>query len=647
MCGISGIFSLNGKAIDNLENRINLMNKVLHHRGPDQSGIYISERKIFGLANNRLSIVSPKEKINLPFSKNKNDFLSFNGEIYNYLDLKKELKEKKINFVTLTDTEVIYEFIRNFKLEDLKKVNGMWAFAYYNEKKHELVLSRDLLGERHLFYTINKDELIFSSEVKPIIEASRETFDLDFNSMLSSWKFNSSFPGKTLMKNIHRLKPGTNLKVLNNKIETKQFQKLHPEKWFDFFNANPTYEMVSKKFEEILSKEIELRLPKDVGYYSSLSGGIDSAVLAYFIKKILNKRYYPVFHVSSKSQMLPNNSFFKNNEETELIASKHLADKLGLDLRITDFKNVLLAKEIKAIASNGFDGCIDEGVAGFSSLAQFVKENNAKSMIVSEGPDELLGGYDSDIEANKIDNIIGPNKPLSFLQNFSSTSLGKKLLINLLRLKKNKEFEFNYQPFKTRVNHSVCPNEFLEKITENFDFKKLDDYGTIDPMYNDILPYMDLSQMRALNYASKTLPDMYNLRLDKAFMRHSIEIRLPFQAVSLVEFFIAMPKNFRFKSGLGKSFLRKYVNNNIDKKISKRKKYGLGGLGHNYLWTDKLVYNSLKIDDTIMSSNFFEKYPFSKNIKQLLLDKKVHKGNKWAAYALIKTFENNKKINQH
>ena len=654
MCGISGIFSLSGRAIDNLENRISLMNKLLHHRGPDASGIYISEKKNLGLGNNRLSIVSPNEKINLPFSKNKNDFLSFNGEIYNYLDLKINLEGKKINFHTKTDTEVIYEFIRNFKLEDLKKVNGMWAFAYYNEKKHELVLSRDLLGERHLYYTIQKDELIFSSEVNPIIQASRETFNLDFNSIMSSWKFNTSMPGKTLMNNIHRLKPGTNLKILNNKIEIKQFQKLHPEKWFDFFNADPTYGMVAKKFEEIITKEIDLRLPKDVKYFSSLSGGIDSTLLVYFIKKILNKRCYPVFGISSDTQTIEKSlsnkispytffNSFKEDEEAELTASKYIANKLDLDLRVTDFKNIKLSKEMADIAADCFDGCIDAGVASFGSLGQFVRDNDAKSMIVSEGPDELLGGYHCDIEANVIDKAIGPNKPLSFLQNFSSTSFGKKLLIKLLQLKKNKEFEFKYQPFTTRVNHSVCPNEFIKTITENFDFEEFNQYGTIEPMYDDILPFMDLSQKRALNYASKTLPDMYNLRLDKAFMRHSVEVRLPYQAINLVEFFIAMPNKYRFKGRQGKSFLREYVGKNIDKKISKRKKYGLGP----YLWSDRLVYNSLNIDDIIMSSNFFEKYPFSKNIKKILLDKNTHQGNKWAAYALIKTFENNKKINQH
>ena len=157
MCGISGILSLNGQPIENLQNKIKLMTKLLHHRGPDQEGFFISQNKNFGLSNNRLSIVSPKEFIDLPFSKNKNEFLSFNGEIYNYKSLRENLKNKGINFITSTDTEVLYEFLINYKFENFEKINGMWSFAFYNENKNELLLSRDLLGERHLFYTIDSN----------------------------------------------------------------------------------------------------------------------------------------------------------------------------------------------------------------------------------------------------------------------------------------------------------------------------------------------------------------------------------------------------------------------------------------------------------------------------------------------------------
>ena len=633
MCGISGIFSLNGKAIKNVENRIHLMNKTLHHRGPDQNGVYISEKKNFALGNNRLSIVSPNEKINLPFSKNQNEFLSFNGEIYNFLEIKNQLKKKNVNFITSTDTEVIYEFIKNLKIENLEKVNGMWAFAYYNEKKHELILSRDLMGERHLFYTINNNELIFCSEVQPILAASIDSIEMDFESMIASWKFNSSLPGKTLMKNIFRIKSGTNMSILNNKIEVNQFQKLHPEKWFDFFNSSPSIERVNEKFIEIFSKEIDLRIPRDIKYYITLSGGIDSSTIAYFLKKILKENVNSIYLISDVQKKLQ-----KELQDVGFFSSQQLADKLALNHTTHDVTNDEMEKEIKFIVGNCFDGCIDQGTAKFGRLAAFAKKNSAKVMMMADGPDELLGGYDADVDANRIDKTLGPNTSLGFLKNLSRTDIGKNFLINFLNLKKNKEFEFRYEPFYTRVNHMVCPNTFLSSITDNFNFKEIEDYGTIDPIYNNIIPHMDFSQIRALNYASKTLPEMFNLRADKAFMRHSVEARFPFQSISLVEFFIAMKSNYRFKNNLGKFFLRNFVEKKVDKNIAKSPKRGMGSS----LWDVSKNNKLLNAKEEILSTNFFDNYPFNKNIKKILLNSNVHPGNIWAATTLIKTFENYK-----
>ena len=165
-----------------------------------------------------------------------------------------------------------------------------------------------------------------------------------------------------------------------------------------------------------------------------------------------------------------------------------------------------------------------------------------------------MGGYLADVDANKIDKVMGPGKPLAFLKHLSKTNIGKKLIISLLNLKRNKEFEFCHEPFYTRVNHLVSPNIFLDTIIQNYDSKKLYDYGLVDPIYNEIITDMDYTQIRALNYASKTLPDMFNLRLDKAFMQYSVEVRLPYQSVKLAEFFIAMPSKFRFNNGYGKHF---------------------------------------------------------------------------------------------
>jgi asparagine synthase (glutamine-hydrolysing) len=636
MCGISGIISLDGSPIKSLQKRLELMTQSLHHRGPDQSGIYYSQKKNFGLSNNRLSIVAPKEDVALPFTKDKKNYLSFNGEIYNYEEIRDFLKKNYITFHTGTDTEVLYEFLNKFKNENLDKLNGMWSFAYYNEEKHELLLSRDLLGERHLFYIIEENELIFCSEPKPIIMASLKKHELDFESIITSWKFNSCAPGKTLVKNLNRLKPGNNLIFKDKNIHFKKFQKLRLDKWLDFFDKKPSVSKIDEEFEKLLHYEVNLRLPKEVVFSTPLSGGIDSAILVNVIKKTI-KNLKTFYAISNKGQEQLKDK--DRNEMTEVSFSKYLSKKLKTAHETVKINNDFSVNELKDASKNCFDGCVDFGVVNYSMVSKYVHNKSGKVIMFAEGPDELLGGYHADIDANNIDNIFFKRKYLLF---FLKSKLVKKLVIKLLKLKKNIEFEFNYDPFYTRVNHLVCPNQFLDTIVKKLDLNKFYDYGVIDQDYKDISIKLDNSQKRALIYATKTLPDMFNLRTDKGFMKYSVEARLPFQAISLVEFFIAMPSKYRFKKDLGKYFLRKYADKNIDKFVSKAPKHGMGTA----LWEEEENKKILNMKETIRQTNFFGFFPFKKNVKEVLLNKDTHPANLWTSYALINTFNELNKINE-
>ena len=627
MCGISGIYSLSKKPIKNLKPRLKLMTGLLHHRGPDQKGIYTSKNDTFGLSNNRLSIVSPDEKIILPFTKDKKNYLSFNGEIYNYLEIKKKLKKRNIKFSGKTDTEVLYEFLKKYGSNNFKKLNGMWSFAYYNSLNHELILSRDLMGERHLFYTVQKDELIFSSEVNPILAVMDKTkINLDFNSIISSWKYNSCKPGKTLINKIKRLTAGSNLKIRNKKVTKLEHSKFEIKKWSKFFQKKPSENQVFKKFEKLFSTEVKLRIPKEVSFFSTLSGGIDSTVLAMFLSK--EKKFNAVFGVSKDEEK-------KIGKFSELDLSKLVAKNLKIKHHLVYLNKSNAVKNLKFFSFNSFDGCIDSGNSNFSGLAEYIKNKKSKVAFVADGPDELLGGYNVDIEANRMDEYL-KNK---YLKRLSSKE--KQKIIRKFNIKKNKEFEFSFKPFHSRVNHAVCPNSFLQKIIKDFNFNSIRSYGSLNCKYKNLEKKLDFSQLRALIYATTTLPDMFNLRIDKAFMKNTVEARLPFQAVKVVEFFLAMPKSYRFdKAGLdGKYFLRRYIQKRgpkkFSQKIANRPKYGMG----NYLWLNKDVYKKIKFDKSIKETNIFKKFPFKKNTKNILLNKDTHSGNKWAAYNFIKMNE--------
>ena len=325
---------------------------------------------------------------------------------------------------------------------------------------------------------------------------------------------------------------------------------------------------------------------------------------------------------------------------TEIELSEHLSKKLKTEHDITNLSTDWSVTKINNFAKNCFDGCVDFGVINYSLISKFIKEKkNSKVIIFAEGPDELLGGYAVDVEAYKIDNIFLKRKYLFF---FLKHKLLKKLVIKFLKLKKNVEFEYNFRPFYTRVNHLVCPNNFLKNIIEKLNLKKFYDYGVIDAEYNDIFSKLDSSQKRALIYATKTLPDMFNLRTDKGFMEHSVEARLPFQAVSLVEYFIAMPGKYRFEKDYGKNYFRKYTNKNIDELVSRAKKNGMGTA----IWHDLENFKKLNIEEIIKQTDFFSSFPFKKNIKEVLLNKYIHPANLWTAYCLINTFNELNIINE-
>ena len=634
MCGISGIISLNKRPIDDLEPRIKLMTKMLHHRGPDQNGIYISKKKLCAISNNRLSIVSPKEKIDLPFTKNKNTYLSFNGEIYNYLDLKKNLQDRGIKFITNTDTEVFYEYLCRHDFKNYWKLNGMWSFAFYDEEKHECLLSRDTMGERHLYYTVQDGELIFSSEVKPILTVLKKKQEIDFDSLIASWKFYACEPGKTLIKNINRLKAGESITFSDGEVKTKNFEILHPEKWFDYFNSNPSLDAVTLKLNEMLIDEMRIRVPNDVSYYTTLSGGIDSTLTNVILSETQKIRPNSIFGISGDYQHVKDRSGM-----SELESSHYVAKKLNINHKeINLFDNA--ANIMNDFAEDSFDGCIEPCTANFAGMAHYIQKQNSKVIFVSDGPDEMMNSYNSEIEAYKMDKVYSILRYLPNYESLIKNNFIQKALIKFLSLEKLKNFEFKYKPFYHTPKHDVCANSFFDKIIENYDNEKLFDYGLVDTKYNEILKYLDFNQIRSLNYAASSLPDTYNLRVDKAFMKYSVEARLPYQSIKIIEFLIAMPVKFKIKNNEGKYLLRKHLEKKISKLIATRPKTPMGG----YLWEDSKVMKKLNINEKIESSNFFENFPFKKNIKNTLLNKETHQANRWSAMCFINTFDKLKKF---
>ncbi len=280
MCGICGIKALNGKRIDIDELR--KMNSLLIHRGPDEEGFYIEDE--IGLASRRLSIIDLKTGTQPLFNETKDIVVVFNGEIYNFLDIKKELLEKGHIFKTNSDTEVIVHLYEEEGVDFPKKLRGMFAIALWDNKNKRLLLVRDRIGKKPLFYYIDNNYFVFSSEINSLISFKdiKKTINLKAINIYLTLQYIPS--PLTIYNEIKKLEQATILVFEKNQIKKIRYWELpYDEKKMDFEEAK-------LRLKKLLTESVKLRMIADVDVGAFLSGGIDSSIIVALMSQNSTKK---------------------------------------------------------------------------------------------------------------------------------------------------------------------------------------------------------------------------------------------------------------------------------------------------------------------------------------------------------------------
>ncbi|MGH2575049.1 MAG: asparagine synthase (glutamine-hydrolyzing), partial [Ignavibacteria bacterium] len=280
MCGISGIFNFNNQSVDN--NQLLMMNQLIHHRGPDGNGVF-TEANI-GLGNTRLAIIDLRHLADQPmFDFDERYVITYNGEIFNFVELRVELVKKGYKFKTNSDTEVILNSYREYGEDCLQKLNGMWAFAIWDRKEKSLFCSRDRYGIKPFYYFKDYEKFIFGSEIKQILSCgvSKEVND---NIIYDFLVFNFlDHTEETFFKNIFKLPAGCKISLKNNEFIVSRWYNL-PLEVNDGLNTDTLY----KNFYDLIYDSVKIRLRSDVEVGSCLSGGIDSSSIVCLMHNILN-----------------------------------------------------------------------------------------------------------------------------------------------------------------------------------------------------------------------------------------------------------------------------------------------------------------------------------------------------------------------
>lgn len=566
MCGFCG-FLLSKSKYDSSQSKKILyeMNNALNHRGPDEEGYEILEQEQIYLGHKRLSIIDLDKRNNQPFiDKSKQISLVFNGEIYNYLELKEILKDK-YKFITTGDTEVLVAAYYVWGFDLLKKIKGMFSFCILDKKKKLMFCARDHLGQKPFHYYYNNNNFIFSSELRSLLKHPLIEKKLNIKNTLNYFHYDAFIGSESPVMNCFKLNPSEYL-VFNFKDK-----KLNKFKYWktNFEENNVNQKEFQDNFINLFENSINTHFRSDVPIGIYLSGGIDSTSIAYLASKKLGYNNLTAFNLE-----------FGNSTFDEDIAAKKTAKKLNIKLISHKIELSDQLKKVKTLIENLDEPLADPGYLAIGMIAEVAKNHNFKVMISGDGGDELFGGYEPFLKLGIFNSIKNSNF-LKFLikiynkfskDTFEYMGFNYKLRVFAKGLDKNDDY------YNSRWLCSFTPNEIKKlinnKYLENSEFNESSIYEYVKELIgftkkdsNDFVKL--LSQ-----YQNHYLPNLICSHTDKANMLHSIEARSPFLDKDLFEYTNSKNNNLKNNHGKSKIILRNLLNKNNFKYIGKAKKKG-------------------------------------------------------------------------
>lgn len=561
MCGICGINNYSSYA-EVGPREIKRMNDVLVHRGPDDEGYYIKGHVALG--HRRLSIIDLSHAGHQPMAnEDETVWLTFNGEIYNFLELRDELMKKGHKFRSRTDSEVIVHAYEEYGERCVEKFNGMFAFAIWDEKRSRLFIARDRLGIKPLFYYDDGKSLLFASEVKALLKSGIVEGNIDSHALSDYLSLGYILAPKTILKGVKKLLPGHYLILEKGTVQTRKYWNLS-ECFFTRDNVSS-----EKKFLEGLEyhikKAVKRRMLSDVPLGSFLSGGVDSSTIASFMAR------------ESREKINTFSIGFNEASYDETSYSQEVADFLG-----TEHNMLIVSPDISDVVKD-LIWYNDEPLGDSSTVPMYyLCEMTRKKVTVAlsgDGADENMAGYETYI-ADLIHSYY--KKTPGFIRNSVIKWLADKMPSTTRKVSldyKIKQFvagsDFNEERAHYWWRVLFSEDEKKELLSKDVldEINGYDPFDTFKSYYNDVAGLDFLS--RSLYVDIKTwLVDDILVKVDRTSMAHSLEVRVPFLDHELVEYVASMPPEMKLRYFRKKYLLKKVMDKKLPHKILHRKKQG-------------------------------------------------------------------------
>jgi asparagine synthase (glutamine-hydrolysing) len=553
VCGIAGVVGRRGDAIDAAD--VHRMCQTIVHRGPDDEGIYA--RGPVGLGMRRLSIIDLAGGKQPIHNEDRSVWVVFNGEIYNFPELRGELQGRGHQFYTHSDTEVIVHLYEEMGADCVKKLRGMFAIALYDEKKHSLLLARDRLGKKPLHYALHQGKLLFGSEIKTILALHPELAEVDHEGLLQYFYFGYIPDPHTAFQRIRKLPAGHLMEFRDDEIKIRQYWDV-PE-----YGTHPAIseEECLVELERRLEEAVRIRLISDVPLGALLSGGVDSSIIVALMARTSAK---PVktFSIGFRAEQ------FNESEYARMVA-----ERFG-----TEHHDLILEPDLEETLTY-LSGMMEEPFGDSSMLPTYYVCRMARRQVTvalsGDGGDELFAGYDRYLvamERPKFDPLqrwLGPLYRDRIHGLIPAGMYGKNLAWNASLNDRDRYLDgISFLPVLHRERDLFTP-EFLASA------KRLQDPLLEWQRLYDGAPAQDrLSRLLYLDTKTYLNSDILT-KVDRMSMATSLEVRVPMLDHEVVEWVTSLPVEWKFRAGVRKHILKKLAERlGIPPALLHRKKQG-------------------------------------------------------------------------
>ena len=608
MCGIAGYWALSqinpneGKAIGLA------MARAMHQRGPDFQNCWVDDRVGLVMAHARLSVIDLSAAANQPFiSDNSDDALVYNGEVYNYLDLRNELESYGVSFRTNSDTEVVLEACKYWGvIEATKRLVGMFAFAFWDANQKKLSLSRDPVGIKPLYYGSVNGVFLFASTLSAFKQYPNFKAEVSFKALRAYLDYCYVPAPYSILNNINKLKPGHVLTIDSHGQESLEcyWDALEVAKSGMRNQLDGSDAEITKKFDSLLRKSIQGCLISDVPLGAFLSGGIDSSLVA-ALMQAEGTRSAKTFTVG-----------FADHRYDESDFARQVAKYLGCE----HTEIICKPADAQSMITN-ISECYDEPFADSSQIPTMLLSKMTRQHVTvalsGDGGDELFGGYDRYFWMERFEEIRRKPLAIQHLLGYLTRTFGREVTFPLLRkLPRGNAFivraDAIYHLSRMLQNDdraylyrttpmSVCTHTDCQLLQSGEIVESLIDDAETQKAFPSLIPWMQFIDQQTY------LPDDILQKVDRASMAYSLEARVPLLDHRLIEFAWQVPERLKLNGGRGKILMRNLLAEYIPKSLIDRPKRGFSIPLSDWLkkdlrdWADSLITTAA--DDSLLNSH--------------------------------------------